>query len=296
MKYIRNLHNIDDKVLSVSPQAGKDNRIFIGIVIVCGSHKYCIPLSSPKGKHKNMKNSMDFSKIEVNGKLLGVLNFNLMIPIEEKQLQLVDTTIFKRDRENIRYYKKLCTLELEWCQTNNEVILYTFSVKLTRDVQIEENQDIQFKIFSDNIIIAKKLSNQIPQRTQEIRSLLMCAGHFQELSASDSVGWLLRGGISIGQLFIDDVMVWGEALLKSYFLEDKVANYPRIIIDKDIVNEIIQNNVLCEYLRKDFDDLYFLNFLNDCHFCGEMLMNGFQIMQKEAGIKIEFWRCFLKVN
>ena len=108
MKYIRNLHNIDDKVLSFSSQAGKDNRVFIGIIIVCESHKYCIPLSSPKEKHKNMKNSMDFSKIEVKGKLLGVLNFNLMIPIEEEQLQYVDTTIFKRDRENIRYYKKLC--------------------------------------------------------------------------------------------------------------------------------------------------------------------------------------------
>lgn len=118
MKYIRNLHNIDNKVLSVSPQAGKDNRVFIGIVIVCESHKYCIPLSSPKEKHKNMKNSMDFSKIEVSGKLLGVLNFNLMIPIEEEQLQYVDTTIFKRDRENIGYYKKLCAQELEWCQTN----------------------------------------------------------------------------------------------------------------------------------------------------------------------------------
>ena len=122
MKYIRNLHNIDDKVLSVSPQAGKDNRVFIGIVIVCGRHKYCIPLSSPKEKHKNMKNSIDFSKIEVNGKLLGVLNFNLMIPIEEEQLQHVDTTIFKRDRENIKYYKKLCTQELGWCQANSEVI------------------------------------------------------------------------------------------------------------------------------------------------------------------------------
>ena len=55
-----------------------------------------------------MKNSMDFSKIEINGKLLGVLNFNLMIPIEEEQLQLVDTAIFKRDRENIKYYKQLC--------------------------------------------------------------------------------------------------------------------------------------------------------------------------------------------
>ena len=122
MKYIRNLHNVDDKVLSVSPQKGKDNRVFVGIVIICGIHKYCIPLSSPKEKHNKMKNSMDFSKIEVNGKLLGVLNFNLMIPIEEKQLQLIDLTIYNRDRENIKYYKRLCKQELEWCQNNNEVI------------------------------------------------------------------------------------------------------------------------------------------------------------------------------
>lgn len=49
---------------------------------------------------------MDFSKIEVNGKLLGVLNFNLMIPIKEEQLQFVDTIIFKRDRESIKYYRQ----------------------------------------------------------------------------------------------------------------------------------------------------------------------------------------------
>lgn len=47
---------------------------------------------------------------------------NSLIPVEEEQLQLVDTTIFKRDWENIKYYKRLCTQELEWCQTNNEVI------------------------------------------------------------------------------------------------------------------------------------------------------------------------------
>ncbi len=122
MKYIRNLHKIDDKVLSVSPQTGKDNRVFVGVVIVCGTHKYCIPLSSPKEKHKKMKNSMDFSKIVVDGKLLGVLNFNLMIPIEEKQLQLIDTTIYKRDREDIKIYKLLCRQELEWCQEHSEVI------------------------------------------------------------------------------------------------------------------------------------------------------------------------------
>lgn len=112
IKYIRNLHNMDDKVLSVSPQTGKNNRVFVGIVVVCGIHKYCIPLSSPKEKHNGMRNSMDFSKIEINGKLLGVLNFNLMIPVKEEQLQLVDTTVFRRDREDIKHYKKLCTLEL----------------------------------------------------------------------------------------------------------------------------------------------------------------------------------------
>lgn len=165
--------------------------------------------------------------------------------------------------------------------------LYTFSTNLTREIQIEENKEIQFKIFSDNIIIAKKLSSNAIQRNRDIHSLLSCAGHFQELSASDSVGWLLRGGISIGQLFIDDVMVWGDALLKSYYLEDKAAIYPRIVIDKSVLNEISQNKLLCEYLRKDFDSLHFLNFLNDCHFCSEMLMKGFQIMQEEAGKNID---------
>lgn len=122
MKYIRNLHNIDDRVLSVSPQKGKDNRVFVGIVIICGTHKYCIPLSSPKPKHKNMKKSVDFSKIEVDGNLLGVLNFNLMIPIGEAQLQEIDLKIHKRDRQNIKVYKQLCQKELEWCYKHSEVI------------------------------------------------------------------------------------------------------------------------------------------------------------------------------
>lgn len=64
MKYIRNLHNIDDKVLSVSPQIEKGNRVFLGIVVICGTIKYCIPLSSPKKKHERMKNSMDFPRLE----------------------------------------------------------------------------------------------------------------------------------------------------------------------------------------------------------------------------------------
>ena len=63
MKYIRDLAKKDDNVHSVSPQVGKDNRPFVGIIIVCDNKKYCIPLSSPKPKHQKMKNDIDFMKI-----------------------------------------------------------------------------------------------------------------------------------------------------------------------------------------------------------------------------------------
>ena len=75
IKYIRNLHNIDDRVLSVSPQIGKDERPFLGIIIICNEYKYCIPLSKPKKKHEKMRDKLDFKKIVHQGVLVGVLNF-----------------------------------------------------------------------------------------------------------------------------------------------------------------------------------------------------------------------------
>ena len=39
MKYVRDLHNADDRVQSVSPQIRKSRRPFVGVVVVCGEHK-----------------------------------------------------------------------------------------------------------------------------------------------------------------------------------------------------------------------------------------------------------------
>ncbi len=38
MKYIRNLHNVDDKVSSISPQIGKQHCIYVGTVVMCNEH------------------------------------------------------------------------------------------------------------------------------------------------------------------------------------------------------------------------------------------------------------------
>jgi protein AbiQ len=50
IKYIRNLHRVDDNVPSVSPQIGKQARPFLGIVVLINGSKFCIPLSSNSAK------------------------------------------------------------------------------------------------------------------------------------------------------------------------------------------------------------------------------------------------------
>ena len=124
MKYIRNLHNIDNRVSSVSPQIGKQHRIYVGIVVICNQRKYLIPLSHPVEKHKRMNPRADFDKIiDKKDKLLGVLNYNLMIPVEERQLLKVDLKEEKKDSVGEKYYKQLCIDELNWCRKHADVII-----------------------------------------------------------------------------------------------------------------------------------------------------------------------------
>ena len=128
MKYIRNLHNIDDRVLSVSPQIGKDERPFLGVIIICNEHKYCIPLSKPKKKHSKMRDKIDFKRIIYEGNLIGVLNFNLMIPVEEEQLRRIDTKIRKHDNEDTKKKKELLIKELKWCNEHSRDLINTAKV------------------------------------------------------------------------------------------------------------------------------------------------------------------------
>lgn len=124
IKYIRNLSKIDNNIMSVSPQINKQTRPFVGIVVICNNLKYCIPLSSPKPKHLSMRNDIDFSKIfDKSNKLIGVLNFNNMIPVYEDVLKEIDIRIFPQDDSYTKKYKALLNDQLDWCNNNKEGIL-----------------------------------------------------------------------------------------------------------------------------------------------------------------------------
>jgi protein AbiQ len=124
MKYIRNLAKVDDKVVSVSPQIKKENRPFVGIVVICDSKLYCIPLTSPKLKHQQMKNDKDFSKMfDRNGKLIGAINFNNMIPVDKYVIKPIDVNVNPKDTFKDRAYKELLKDQLNWCNQNKESII-----------------------------------------------------------------------------------------------------------------------------------------------------------------------------
>lgn len=123
IKYIRDLAKADDNVLSVSPQAQKETRPFVGVLVVCGDKKYCVPLSSPKPKHEKMKNTDDFSRIiDKRGKIVGVLNFNNMIPVTMDVIEKMDIRPKNSDTPEIAGRKKILNIQLDWCNENKAAI------------------------------------------------------------------------------------------------------------------------------------------------------------------------------
>lgn len=131
MKYVRNLAKADDNVMSVSPQSGKSIRPFVGIIVLVNGKKYCIPLTSPKKKFEQKKNSVDFMRItdsaSMNGsasvKVIGALNINNMLPITDCLLTPIDLKIRPNDDGKTCSYKELMKNQLSFCQQNQNKIV-----------------------------------------------------------------------------------------------------------------------------------------------------------------------------
>lgn len=136
--------------------------------------------------------------------------------------------------------------------------IYNSAVQLSENEMLRKSQygKIITKIFSDNIIMAIPLNSD--NDIEDIYHLIEFTGIFQNY-ASVLYRWPVRGGITIGELFLDKVMVWGKGLVRAYNLEDKIAIFPRIVIDQSIIHMIGNNN---NYIRRDIDGWFFLDFLN----------------------------------
>ena len=116
-------------------------RPFVGIVLQINEINYYAPLTSPKPKHKQMKNQIDFLKIN-NGDW-GAINFNNMIPAPASVLSKVDLRKKEHDSIQDRNYKDLLANQLSWCVSHRDDI-YRRAEKLYRTI-VEKRGDDRVK-------------------------------------------------------------------------------------------------------------------------------------------------------
>lgn len=85
--YVKYLSTVDNKVLY---NHEKNTMPYVGVVFTIKNYNYFVPLSSPKDKHRLIKENRTLTKLD-NGNL-GVLNHNNMIPVPSSEFEELDVT------------------------------------------------------------------------------------------------------------------------------------------------------------------------------------------------------------
>lgn len=99
-----------------------------------------------------------------------------------------------------------------------------------RGQQQYASPEIRFSTFSDNIVISQPVSET------NIVHVLGTLAAFQLVSVAD--GFLLRGGVTIGDIHHDGTTVFGPGLNKAYELESTIADVPRVVVDGVVVDAL----------------------------------------------------------
>ena len=109
--YIKYLRKYDSKVATNK----EETRPYVGVVLEIGKMKYYAPFTSPKPKHRKMKNGKDFRKI--NHGIYGEINFNNMIPVTDEALIKIDINGIQDEK-----YKNLLKNQFSAIQADREQI------------------------------------------------------------------------------------------------------------------------------------------------------------------------------
>ena len=117
---------------------------------------------------------------------------------------------------------------------------------------LEEKSKIEYKVFSDNVLICRKKTEYLLSEFDLVYFLRLIAT-IQRVFCEGS-RLVVRGGITKGPLYLTNDFVGGKALIDAVELEES-AVYPRIVVNDCILSELnpkIQN----DFLKKSIETLY----------------------------------------
>lgn len=120
----------------------------------------------------------------------------------------------------------------------------------------------KIKIYTDNMVVAYPIKGD---GEEELDEILQNVSEYQFNLALE--GLFVRGGISMGDFYINEDIVFGPALLDAHHTESQLACYPRIILDKRATKRLkkyinyYDNAPQKSKILIDNDGQWFLNYL-----------------------------------
>jgi hypothetical protein len=125
--------------------------------------------------------------------------------------------------------------------------------------------------FSDHIVISYPLQQIFAETgSYEQVGALVVMSQFTDLltriaAAALRIGFLVRGGATIGKLYHAGGVVFGEALIDAFQIESRISIYPRVVLSRQITSRQmwIQKEI---GIAKDHDGLYHFDYFKELLF------------------------------
>lgn len=130
--------------------------------------------------------------------------------------------------------------------------------------------------FSDTIILSCPIVGPYgPQSHGVVFDEILSIVHLQS-DLIDRGSIFIRGALTIGDIYHDENVIFGPAVIDGHDIESKLCNYPRVVIDPKLLRDYMvdpllrsQNNTAEEDLkyvktliRQDADGLWFIDYLS----------------------------------
>lgn len=136
------------------------------------------------------------------------------------------------------------------------------NISIAKEVVCKTNEIVSkfnfiIKSFSDNYIILLE-DNCQNDGYQEVIALSYLVAIFQ-LRFLEKYSILIRGCITKGKAFIDSNIVFGDGLIRAVSMEH-YAKFPRIIIDKERIDNKVCEDLCEKCISLDEDNEYYVNF------------------------------------
>jgi len=98
-----------------------------------------------------------------------------------------------------------------------------------------KTESFEYKFFTDNLVVCTEIE-AFDLGEGPLGNILGSLAIYQLVISSH--GYFIRGGIEAGYNYIDEKIVFGDALIAAHYLESQKAIYPRIIVGPKLISLI----------------------------------------------------------